>query len=74
MWPNPQETVIFTEEILKVGLSPSKKYLFYLLWWKLFKHDEKCFLFHLKSSARSQDIKFLPWLFAHVEKKVWLEI
>ena len=24
--------------------------------WKLFKNDEKCFLFHLKSSFRSQDI------------------
>ena len=24
--------------------------------WKPFKNDEKCFLFHLKSSFRSQDI------------------
>ena len=40
---------------LKVGLSPSKK-LFYLLHWKPFKNDEKCFLFHIKSYFRSQDI------------------
>ena len=24
--------------------------------WKPFENDEKCFLFHLKSSIRSQDI------------------
>ena len=28
----------------------------YLLGWKRFKNDEKCFLFDLKSSFRSQDI------------------
>ena len=28
----------------------------YFLDWKLFKNDEKCFLFHLKSCYRSQDI------------------
>ena len=33
-----------------------KKYLCYLFEWKPFKNDEKCFLFHLKSSFRSQDI------------------
>ena len=32
------------------------KYLCYLLDSKPFKYDEKCFLFHLKSSFRSQDI------------------
>ena len=31
------------------------KKLCYLLHWKPFKKDEKCFLFHLKSSFRSQD-------------------
>ena len=40
----------------KVGLPPSKKNLFYRLQWKPFKNDEKSFLFHLKSSFRSQDI------------------
>ena len=40
----------------KVGLSPSKKNLCYLLHWKSFKNDEKRFLFHRKSSFRSQDI------------------
>ena len=41
---------------LKVGLPPSKKKYFYLLKWKHFTNDEKCFLFHLESSFRSQDI------------------
>ena len=36
--------------------SPSKKILFYLLQSYPFKNDEKCFLFHLKSSFRSQGI------------------
>ena len=30
--------------------------LLYLLQWKRFKNDEKCFLFHLKSFFPSQDI------------------
>ena len=38
-----------------VGLSLSKKKC-YLLNWKIFKNDEKCFFFHLKSSFCSQDI------------------
>ena len=38
--------------------------------WKPFKNDEKCFLFNLKSSFRSQDIKFLSWLFGLVEKQL----
>ena len=33
-----------------------QKKLCYLLRWKPFKNDEKCFLFHLKNSFRSQDI------------------
>ena len=32
------------------------KKLGYLLHWKPFKIDEKCLLFHLESSSRSQDI------------------
>ena len=36
---------------LKYRLSPC-----YLLHWKLVKNDGKCFLFHLKSSFRSQDV------------------
>ena len=42
--------------IIKVGLSPSKNIFGYLLDWKPFKSDEKCFLFHLKGSFSSQDI------------------
>ena len=37
----------------KVGLSSSKQNSFYLPQWKPIKNDEKCFLFHLKSSFRS---------------------
>ena len=36
--------------------------------WKPFKNDEKCILFHLKSSFLSQDIFFVKQ-----KKKVWLE-
>ena len=42
---------------LKVGLSSSQKIPIYLLQWKAFKNDEKCFLFHLKSFFHSQDIQ-----------------
>ena len=65
-------TVIPTHIRVKVGLSPTKK--FCLLQWKSFKNDEKCFLFHLKSSFCSQDIQvFMSWLFGHVEKMAWFE-
>ena len=42
--------------VLKVGLSPSKKNYIDYFNGKLFKNDEKFFLFYLKSSFRSQDI------------------
>ena len=58
--------IVFFE--CKVELSPSKKISIYLLQWKSFKNYEKCFLFHLKSSFCSQDIKFLPRHFGHVEE------
>ena len=41
---------------LKVGFSPSKQNCFYLLQRKPIKNDENSFLFHLKSSFRSQDL------------------
>ena len=41
---------------VKVGPLTFPKKLCYLLHWKPFKNDEKCLLFHLKSSFRSQDI------------------
>ena len=43
---------------IKVGLSPSIKKWFYLLQWKTFKNDKRCFLFYLKSYFHSQDIYF----------------
>ena len=42
------------EEILKGGLSGLRQFL--ARESSLMKNDEKCFLFHLKSSFRSQDI------------------
>ena len=62
---------IFENEVKTFYLNSNshlpKKKMRYLLQWKPFKNDEKCFLFHLKSSFRSQD-KFLSWLFGHAEK------
>ena len=46
--------VLYPTFEVKVGLSIPNK-MFYLLQWKPFKNDHKCFLFHLKSSFRSQD-------------------
>ena len=48
-------TVILSSRTLKSDSHLLKK-LFYLLQWKSFKNDEKCFLFHLKNSFCSQDI------------------
>ena len=42
------------------------KKLFYLLQSKPFKNDENCFLFHLKSSFRSEDISIF---FYHLNKQ-----
>ena len=48
---------IFLNAVLKSDSHLPKKNLFYLLQCKPFKNDEKCFLFHLKISFRSQDIE-----------------
>ena len=45
----------FLQDILKSGSHLLKK-TFFLLRWKPFKYDEKCFLFHLKSSFPFRDI------------------
>ena len=37
---------------------------------KPFKRDGECFLFHLKSSFRSQDFNFLSWSLGLVEKQL----
>ena len=47
---------------LKPGSHFPKK-LCYLLDWKPFKIDEKCFLFHLKRFFRSQDISVFATIF-----------
>ena len=41
---------------IKVGLSPLRKKFAIFASMKALKNDEKCFLFHLKISFRSQDI------------------
>ena len=49
------------------------KKLLYLLQWKPFKNDEKCFLFHVKVPFVPEIFEFLSWLFGHLEKPTWLE-
>ena len=41
--------------------------------WKPFKNGDKCFLFHLQSFSRSQDIKVFVLTFWSFIKTVWLE-
>ena len=41
--------------------------------WKSFKNDKKCFLFHLKSSFRSQDIWVFALTFWSCIEKTWLK-
>ena len=54
---------------VKIGLSNSKKKLFNLFQWNVFKNDEKWFLFHLKSSFHSQDIQIFVLTFWSCRKK-----
>ena len=56
-----EECVTFC--FIKFGPSSSKKNLNHLPYWNSFKIDEKCFLFHLKSSFRSQDISVFVMTF-----------
>ena len=42
--------------MIKIGPSPSKKTCVTYLIENPLKNNEKCFLFHLKSSVRPQDI------------------
>ena len=53
-------TDVIKEDYLKADSHLSKK-LCYLLYWKPFKDDEICFLFHLKSSFRSQHFVMTFW-------------
>ena len=48
-------TVVVVSRFIKVRLSPSKKISIIYLNWEPFKNDEKCVLFYLKNSLRSQD-------------------
>ena len=50
-----------------------QKNLCYLLHWKPFKNDEKCFSFHFKSSFRSQNIEVFLMTFCACKKTAWLE-
>ena len=42
-------------------------------YWKPFKNDEKCSLFYLESSFRSQDIEVIVMTFWSCRKMTWLE-
>ena len=64
----PTRTWTQCQILLKVGLSPHPRKLFYLLQWKPFKNYEKWFLLHLKSSIVLKIFKFLSDHFGHVGK------
>ena len=64
-----RRTYLSSFSFFKVGLSHSPKKLFYLLQWKPFKDCEKCFLFHLESSFRSEDIQIFIFTFWSCRKK-----
>ena len=55
----------YTRIALRSHSHLSKKYHF-LLHWKSFKNNEECFLFHLKSSFRSQVIQVFIINFLHI--------
>ena len=48
--------------------------LFYLLHWKPFKNNEKCFFFHLKSSFRSQYIKIFMTILSYRKNELMRKI
>ena len=64
---------LFAEVFLKWTLI-AKKNLCYLLYWKPFQNDKKCFYFILKVLFVFKIFKFLSWLFGHVAKTAWSEI
>ena len=56
-------TTVNYKNIVKDGLSPSKRTSFYFLQLKPFKKDEKCFSFYPKNSFRSQGIYIFVLIF-----------
>ena len=56
------------DKSFKVGLSPSKIFLFYLLQWKPFKMMKNAFYFILKGFFVLKIINVFLRLFGHVEK------
>ena len=64
--------------LLKSGSHlPKKMFLFASIMMKNDKNDEKddekCFLFHVKALFVLKILRFLSWLFGHVEETAWLE-
>ena len=62
--PTSKEICIFFFKMFKMFK------MFYLLQWKRFKNDEKCFLFHLflfKALLIFKMFEFFCWLFGHVK-------
>ena len=62
-WMNFNSPVLFPWWRTYAQTVTSQKYLCYLLDWKPFRNDEKCFLFHLKSTSRSQGIQVFVMTF-----------
>ena len=62
-WMNFNSPVLFPWWRTYAQTVTSQKYLCYLLDWNPFRNDEKCFLFHLKSTSRSQDIQVFVMAF-----------
>ena len=60
-------------DLLKVGLSPSKKIYIFNFNGKPFKNDEECFYFILKALFVLKAFNVLSWPFGHVGKTAWLE-
>ena len=67
VWFEILEERVYSNVKIKLDSHLPKK-LFCLLQWKPFKNDEKWFLFHLKSSLRSQDISIFVLSFWQCRK------
>ena len=63
----------FAELDLKVGLSPSKKFIFICFSESPLKMMKNAFYFILKALMVLKIFKFLSWHLGHVEGTVWLE-
>ena len=67
-----QVKIRFYSQLVEAELSSSKKESYYLLQWKPFKTDEKCFVCEkfLKALFVLKIFKFFSWLFGDLEEMV----